>query len=132
VEVQIVHSCPFTGRLPAIFERVRIFEKVQRGFLNGLSGLVLRSIIRPRKGLITKQEVLDAIQELRRKTPKAQAVQQPFPEPYLSTETSDALINNIFNLFNATGLTAHQAKDLLGRMRLLIDLGERIGPKTTH
>jgi hypothetical protein len=37
-----------------------------------------------RKGLITKQEVLDAIQELRRKTPKAQAVQQPFPEPYCS------------------------------------------------
>ena len=85
-----------------------------------------------RKGLITKQEVLDAIQELRRKTPNAQAVQEPFPEPYLSSETSDALITHLFDVFNATGLTAHQAKGLLGRARLLIDLGERMGPTTTH
>ena len=67
-----------------------------------------------REGLITKQEVLEAIHELRRKTPNAQAVQQPFPEPYLATETSDALINHLFDLFNATGVTAHQAKGLLG------------------
>jgi hypothetical protein len=66
-----------------------------------------------RKGLITKQEVLDAVQELRRKTPNAQARQEPFPEPYLSTENTDALIAHLFDVFNATGLTAHQAKDLL-------------------
>jgi len=85
-----------------------------------------------RKGLVTKQEVLDAIQELRRKTPNTQTKQEPFPEPYLSTETSDALINHLFEVFNASGLTAYQAKGLLGRARRLIDLGERMGPTTTH
>jgi hypothetical protein len=85
-----------------------------------------------RKGLITKQEVLDAIQELRRKTANTQTRQEPFPEPYLSTETSNTLINHLFDVFNATGLTAHQAKDLLRRAKLLFDLGERMGPKTTH
>ena len=46
-----------------------------------------------RKGLNTKQEVLDAVQELRRKTPNAQARQEPFPEPCLSTETSGKVLS---------------------------------------
>jgi hypothetical protein len=85
-----------------------------------------------RKGLITKQEVLDMIQELRRKNPTAVPPPEPFPEPYLLTEAENALIDRIFELINATGLTAHQAKNLLARVRRLIDLGERLGDKTTH
>jgi len=85
-----------------------------------------------RKGVITKQEVLDMIQELRSKTPRAETVQEAFPEPYLNTEAENALIDRVFELFNATGLTAHQAKELLRRVNLLIDLGERLGQKTTH
>jgi len=85
-----------------------------------------------RKGVCTKQEVLDMIQELRRKTPKAQATEQPFPEPYLNTQAENALIDRVFELFNATGLTSHQAKELLRRVNLLVDLGERLGQKTTH
>jgi len=38
----------------------------------------------------------------------------------------------MFDLFNATGLTSHQAKELLRRVTLLIDLGERLAKKTTH
>ena len=85
-----------------------------------------------RKGMVKKQEILDTIQDLRRKTPKAQPTREPFPEPYLLTEAENALIDRIFELFNATGLTAHQAKNLLARVRRLIDLGERLAEKTTH
>src|SRR5207244_10471604 len=85
-----------------------------------------------RKGICTKQEVLDMIQELWRKNPNAVDPPEPFPEPYLLTEAENALIDRIFELFNATGLTAHQAKNLLTRVRRLIELGERMADKTTH
>lgn len=85
-----------------------------------------------RKGLITKQEILDEIKELRRKTPKAQATEQPFPEPYLNTQAENALIDRVFELFNATGLTAHRPKNQLDRVRRFLELGERIARKTTH
>ena len=85
-----------------------------------------------RKGICTKQEVLDMIQELRRKNPTAVPPPEPFPEPYLLTEAENALVDRIFELFNATGLTAHQAKNLLTRVRRLIELGERMAEKTTH
>jgi len=85
-----------------------------------------------RKAICTKQEVLDMIQELRRQNPTAVPPPEPFPEPYLLTEAENALIDRIFELFNATGLTAHQAKNLLARVRRLIDLGERLAKKTTH
>lgn len=85
-----------------------------------------------RKGLVKKQEILGMIQELRSKHPKTAPPAEPFPEPYLLTEAENALIDRIFELFNATGLTAHQAKALLARVRRLIDLGERMAKKTTH
>jgi len=85
-----------------------------------------------RKGILTKQEILDEIKELRRKTPTAEPSEQAFPEPYLNTQAENALIDRVFELFNATGLTSHQAKELLRRVNLLVELGERLGPKTTH
>jgi len=92
-----------------------------------------------KKGLLTKQDLLDAIRELRRKNPKAKTPQEfddhpepAFPEPYLLTETADAIITQIFDLLNGQKLTAHQAKALLQRCLQLVDLGERLGKKTTH
>ena len=85
-----------------------------------------------RKGVCTKQEVLDMIQELRRRNPTAVPPPEAFPEPYLLTEAENALIDRMFELFNATGLTSHQAKELLRRVNLLINLGERLAPKSAH
>ncbi len=89
--------------------------------------------------LATKQDILDAIRELRRKNPKARTPVEfdarpdpAFPEPYLLTETADAIINQIFDLLNGNKLTAHQAKALLHRCLGVVDLGERLGKKTTH
>jgi len=52
-----------------------------------------------KKGLLTKQDLLDAIRELRRKNPQARTPLEfddhsdpAFPEPYLRTETANAII----------------------------------------
>ncbi len=92
-----------------------------------------------KKGLLTKQDILDAIRELRRKNPQARTPVEfdahpdtAFPEPYLLTETADAIINQILDLLNGQKLTAHQAKALLHRCLGMVELGERLGKKTTH
>jgi len=85
-----------------------------------------------RKGVLTKQEVLDTIDRLRRETPNAERAGPGFPEPYLLTQAENAVIDRIFELLNATGLTAHQAKELLRRVSRLIDVGEHLGKKITH
>ncbi len=92
-----------------------------------------------KKGVLTKQDILDAIRELRRKNPQARTPLEfddhpdpAFPEPYLRTETADALITQIFDLLNGNKLTAHQVKALLHRCLRVVELGERLGKKTTH
>src|SRR5881409_2503298 len=85
-----------------------------------------------RKGICTKQEVLDMIQELRRKNPTAVPPPELSPEPYQNTQAENALIDRVFELFDATGLTSHQAKELLRRVNLLVELGERVASNKTH
>jgi hypothetical protein len=87
------------------------------------------------KGLLTKQEVRDAINQLRRQTPQAEQANPPIeaiPEPYVMTETEDKIIQTILDLLNANGLTARQAKTLLGRLNQLIDVGEMLAKKSEH
>lgn len=89
-----------------------------------------------RKGLVKKQEILDMIQEVRRKTPRAQlppaSPQEPIPEPYLLTKTANELIEKVLVLLNEAKLTSHQARTLLDRIRVLVDAGEMIARKTAH
>ncbi len=92
-----------------------------------------------KKGVLKKQDILDAIRELHRKNPQARIPREfdahpdpAFPEPYLLTETADAIINQIFDLLNGNKLTAHQAKALLHRGLGVVELGERLGKPTTH
>lgn len=55
-----------------------------------------------------------------------------FPEPYLSSEEADRVIQSILDTINQHGLTSHQARQILARVRDLIDLGELIARKTSH
>lgn len=83
-----------------------------------------------RKDLLTKEELLDMLQELRQMNPSAAAPRQTLQLP---TEKADILIQHILTLFNATGLTAQQAKDLLTHLQILVELGERAAHGgTTH
>jgi hypothetical protein len=79
-----------------------------------------------RKGVLTKQDVREAITELRERTPGAQEANpslDAIPEPYVMTEVEDKIMQAILVLLNANGLTARQAKALLGRL---------LARRTTH
>jgi hypothetical protein len=89
-----------------------------------------------RKGVLCKEEVLAEIkslqQQLAQRTNVLKDQQEPFPQPYLNVQVENALVDRILELFNATKLTSHQAKLLLDRVRVLIELGERMGTGTNH
>ncbi len=55
-----------------------------------------------------------------------------FPEPYLSTEISDRLIQEILDAFNREALTSNQSRQILARVRDLLDAGELLARKTSH
>lgn len=55
-----------------------------------------------------------------------------FPEPYLSTEVSNRLIQQILDAFNREGLTSEQSRQVLSRVKDLLDLGELIARGTSH
>lgn len=55
-----------------------------------------------------------------------------FPEPYLTTEVSDRLSQEILDAFNRERLTPHQARLVLSRVRDLIDTGELIARTRSH
>jgi hypothetical protein len=98
-----------------------------------ISALIL---LLDRKGVLNKAEVLAEIKSVQRqlaeRTGELSEQQEPFPQPYLNVQGENALVDRILELFNATGLIAHQAKNLLGRVMNVIELGERVASKTSH
>jgi hypothetical protein len=75
------------------------------------------------KGIITKQEVLDMLAQLRRRNPRAAV---PQSELSIDPHKTDVLITHILEIFNSTGLTAQQAKDVLAHLQVLVEIGERV------
>jgi hypothetical protein len=91
-------------------------------------------VLLDRKGLLSKDEVLREIKNLQQQLAErtGELDHTSCPEPYLNVQVENALVDRILELFNATKLTSHQAKLLLERVRVLIELGERLATKTTH
>src|SRR5690242_20663710 len=82
------------------------------------------------KGMITKEEVFAALMELRRRNPRAAA---PHNELSVDPHKTDVLVRHVLEIFNSTGLTAQQAKDVLAHLQVLIEIGERVvHGNTTH
>jgi hypothetical protein len=82
------------------------------------------------KGIITKREVLDMLTELRRRNPRAAS---PYSDLAADPNKTDILVKHILELFNSTGLTAQQAKDVLTHLQVLVEIGERVAHgKTMH
>ncbi|MCW5797726.1 MAG: hypothetical protein KIT40_04440 [Nitrospira sp.] len=55
-----------------------------------------------------------------------------FPQPYLSAEVSDRLIQQILDAFNREALTSEQSRQVLARVKDLLDIGELIARRTSH
>ncbi len=90
-----------------------------------------------KKGVLKKQDILDAIQELRKKNPQAKRPTSVEPESSHSTvpstaQAESALIERILELILAAGLSAPQAKVLLDRVRQAIEWGERMAKRPMH
>ena len=85
-----------------------------------------------RKGLCAKQDLYDLITEFRRKNPRASIPATAFPEPYLLTKTENKIIDDILELLNKHGLSAHQSMNLLERLDGIIEMEQRVAKRTTH
>ncbi len=75
------------------------------------------------KGVLSKQDVLAMLAELRRRNPRAPA---PHNELSVDPHKTDVLVTHILEIFNSTGLTAQQAKDVLAHLQVLVEIGERV------
>jgi hypothetical protein len=85
---------------------------------------------RTAKGVITKRDVLDMLTELRRRNPTAAA---PYSDLAAYPNKADIIVKHILDIFNSTGLTAQQAKDVFIHLQVLIEIGERVAHgKMTH
>lgn len=85
-----------------------------------------------RKGLCTKQDLLDIIHELRKQTPQAKIPETAFPSPYLLSQTEEKVIDDIIAVLNQHGMDSKQALDLLEQIGRIIEMGARMTRGTTH
>ena len=86
-----------------------------------------------RKGILTKQEFLDEVKALQQKTAKGSPM---VSAGELSSERDDAIVTHFLDVFNHLGLTSAQAREILNRLDVLVELGERVAKAnantTTH
>jgi len=79
------------------------------------------------KGLLTKDEIIALAKELRQKNPQTKPPTSSTNDPSLQrfTETENAVIEELMAVILQHGLTADQAKTLLGRTIQLLELGKQ-------
>ena len=85
-----------------------------------------------RKGLCTKQDLLDILVELRTKSPRAKIPETAFPSPCLLSHTEENVIDDMFAVMNRHGIVSTQALELLDHMGRIIEMGTRMTRGTTH
>ena len=89
-----------------------------------------------KKGLLTKQDILDAIRELRRKNPKARIPLELGDPPenseqYPKQVDGNALVERILELILEARLSPRQAREVLDRAKEAVDWGEKEAKKTS-
>jgi len=87
-----------------------------------------------KKGVMKKQDILDAIRELRQKNPKARTpleLNDPSDntEPRPKQVDGNALVEQILELIVEAGLNPRQAREVLERAKEAIDFGEKEAKK---
>ncbi len=82
-----------------------------------------------KKGILTKQELLDAIHDLRVKNPTAKlppgltdSMETPKPNPEL---TEDVIIKKILDLFVAAQMDTYQSQEWLEKTQAILEIGKR-------
>ncbi len=86
------------------------------------------------KGVMKKQDILDAILELRKKNPKARTpleLDNPSAnaEPRPKQVARNAVVERILELILEAGLSSRQAREVLDRAKEAVDYGEKEAKK---
>lgn len=85
-----------------------------------------------RKGLCTKQDLYDIVNEFRHKNPRAKIPETAFPSPYVLSQAEDKIIDDILAILNTNQLNSQQSLELLERVGRIVEMGEQIARKTSH
>lgn len=85
-----------------------------------------------RKGIGTKQDLIDIVAELRKQAPRAKIPETVFPSPYLMTQTEEKVIDDILAVLNQHGMDSKQSLELLEQIGRIIEMGARMTRGTTH
>ena len=85
-----------------------------------------------RKGLCTKQDLLEIVTELRKKNPRAKIPETVFPSPYVLSETENRVIDDILAALNKHGMDSKQSLELLEQVGWIVEMGARMTRGTTH
>lgn len=85
-----------------------------------------------RKGLCTKQDLYNIIDELRQKNPRARLPETVFPSPYLMTKREEQVIDDLLAVINKHGMDAKRSLDLLEHLGRIIEMGMKLTRPTTH
>ena len=78
------------------------------------------------KGILKRQELYDVVQDLRAQKPRLEHLPPPLSKP------EQAIIDRIFEVIHATGLTNHQVKTLLAKVYRVIEQEKRTDYKAIH
>jgi hypothetical protein len=90
-----------------------------------------------KRGVMTKQDILTEIRELRKMNPTARTPRE-FDDPAELSEKGlkpidgNALIEKILEVILKEGLSSEQAREVLDRVKEAIDWGEREAKKMTN
>lgn len=85
-----------------------------------------------KKGLCTKQELLDIVTDLRKQNPRAKIPDTVFPSPYLMTQTKEKVIDDMLAVLNKSGLDSKQSLELLEHLGRIIEMGAKLTRGITH
>ena len=85
-----------------------------------------------KKGLCTKQDLYDIIDELRGRNPRAKLPETVFPSPYLMTQTEEQIINDLLAVLNTHGMDSTRSLELLEHLGRILEMGLRMTRGTTH
>ena len=85
-----------------------------------------------RKGLCTKQDLVDIVAELRKTSPWAKIPETVFPSPYVLSEIENRVIDDILAVLNKHGMDSKQSLELLEQVGHIIGMGARMTRGTTH
>jgi hypothetical protein len=79
-----------------------------------------------RGGICTKQDLYDLIHAVRQTNPHDCSSESVFPTPYVLTNTTRPIIDDILEMLHKNGITSLDSTEIIERVRPIIEMSECI------